>query len=464
MAAQGFFGDTIAALATAPAPAGVAIVRVSGPACAQIARDFFHASQSPLESPRSLVFGKMRNPKTREHIDSGLLVYMPGPNSFTGEDVLEFHLHGNPRIAEKLLNALFVFGVRPAQAGEFTRRAFENGRMDLAQAESLADLIAASGDEALRIAQEQLSGTLSDALRLLGEPLRDALAEIEASLDFPEEEILPETSEILARKLFEVEQRIEAYLKSYAYGAKVKEGFRVLLCGAPNVGKSSLLNALLGKARALVSPISGTTRDLIEEEAIYDGYRFIFCDSAGIHESGDTVEQMGMELARERISWADLVLLVRDVQDNEGHWKAVLKELQGKAAAIWLVTCKSDLLNEQDWQGCGQGPWEREFLVSTQTGAGLPDLRNALTQKIAESAKLHGELSCAITNERHKAALEIAGQSLGEARSLLLQQGTALELVSAEIRHALGALGEIVGETFTEDILGRIFSRFCIGK
>jgi tRNA modification GTPase len=312
---------TIAALATAPLPAGVAVIRVSGPRTRLALHALFRGKKDPVKAPRTMVFGDVVDFKSGATIDKGLAVFMPSPASFTGEDVAEFQFHGSPVLVQQILRSLYAYGILPASAGEFTKRAFLNGKLDLAQAEAIADVINAKGEEELRFAGEQLKGRLSQAVSGIGEPLRDALAELEASIDFPEEDIEPDRVEDIAARAEVARAKVSHLLSTYSFGALVKEGVRVLLCGAPNAGKSSLLNLILGKKRAIVSPISGTTRDLIEEEASLAGQKFVFCDSAGIRDTADEIEKIGVELAKERIPWADLVLLVVDASDTTGEWR-----------------------------------------------------------------------------------------------------------------------------------------------
>ncbi|WKZ57622.1 MAG: 50S ribosome-binding GTPase [Bdellovibrionota bacterium] len=249
--------STIGALATAPAPAGLAVIRVSGPRTKVALRSLFQSKKNPVDDPRRLILGDLLDFETGQIIDKALAVYMPGPNSYTGEDVGEFQFHGSPRLVERILRSLFAFGISPAEPGEFTKRAFLNGKLDLVQAEAIAALISATSDTALRIAGEQLKGRFSDSIQLIGEPLRDVLAEIEATLDFPEEPIDTKKSDTLRLALEGSRDRLIELIGSYSYGHVVREGFRVLLCGPPNSGKSSILNLILGRPRALVSDISG---------------------------------------------------------------------------------------------------------------------------------------------------------------------------------------------------------------
>ncbi len=455
---------TIAALATAPAPAGLAVVRISGPATRTALKTLFRSSPSPVDDPRRLVFGRIVDFASGQEIDQALAVFMPGPKSYTGEDVGELQFHGSPLLVQKILRSLFAFGITPAEPGEFTRRAFLHGKIDLLQAEAVADLIQASSEEAFRLANEQMQGRFSQTVEVIAEPLRNALAELEAHIDFPEEDIEPAKLTQLGRVLAIAGQEIHRLLETYAYGHAVREGFRVLLSGPPNAGKSSILNLLLGTERAIVSDVPGTTRDLIEEQLIMGGHRFVFCDSAGLTTTADRVEQRGIELARERIPWADLVMFVVDASEEDRLWESVIQDLRGRAKEIWLVVNKID--RNRSAIGsivCDSQTCTRTLYVSARTKDGIELLKEALLERVASRAVLTGEASGVVTSERHRACLERARQALERAQQNISQR-TPPEIVSSDIRTALAALEELVGRTFTEDLLGRIFSKFCIGK
>ena len=455
---------TIAALATAPAPAGIAVIRVSGPRTRRALRALFRSKISPLKERRRLTYGDLIDYKSGQVIDHALAVYMPGPNSFTGENVAEFQFHGSPVLVHKVLHSLYSFGISPAEPGEFTKRAFLNGKMDLAQAEAITELINASSERALKIAGEHLDGRFSQSISEIGEPLRDSLAELEASIDFPEEGIQPDSRDKLAHDIENSRTKISRLLATASYGAVIREGFRILLCGRPNVGKSSILNLLLGRQRAIVTEVSGTTRDLIEEEASFAGYRFIFCDSAGIVETTDRVEQIGIELARSKISWADLVLFIVDATDSKEEWRKLLPELEGIGKKVWMIVNKIDLNSAAIGSFvCDSSICAQNIYLSAKTKAGLEGLQNALVDEVEGRLGLNSDSSNVVTSERHGLCLAKASESLSRAINGL-RSGLAAELVAADIRHALVALEEIVGKTFNEDILGRIFSKFCIGK
>lgn len=456
---------TIAALATAPAPAGIAVVRVSGPRARLALKAIFNGKRDPVRHPRTLVYGEILDFKTSASIDKGLAVFMPAPWSFTGEDVVEFQFHGSPVLVQRVLRSLYAYGAIPAAAGEFTKRAFLNGKMDLAQAEAIADVVSAKTDEELRFAGEQLKGRLSQAVSAIGEPLRDALAELEATIDFPEEDIRPDALEDIGARVSVARAKIEQLLSTYSFGSLVKDGVRVLLCGRPNSGKSSLLNLLLGKKKAIVSDVSGTTRDLIEDEASLAGHKFIFCDSAGLRDTTDEIEKIGVELAKERIPWADLVLFLVDATDSAGEWKEALRILADHDKKVWMVINKIDL-NPQALSQiyCDSTQCQQNFFISAKTGAGIGPLIEALVEDVAKRLPERGEVGEVVTNERHRECLLRSSAALGRCLDGMHIGGIPLSILASDIKEALDALDEIVGKTYTEDILGRIFSKFCIGK
>jgi tRNA modification GTPase len=460
--------STIAALATAPAPAGIAVIRISGPLTRKALSSLFKAKVPPVDNPRHLSFGRVLDFQTGDVIDNAMAVFMPGPLSYTGEDVGEIHLHGSLALVQKFLRSIYAFGISPAEPGEFTKRAFLNGKVDLVQAEAVRDLINSSTEKSLRVATEQLQGRFSKAIEAIGEPLRNSLAELEANLDFPEEDINPESAKGIAAVIKKSVKQIRKHIGSYSYGQIVKEGFRVLLCGRPNAGKSSLLNLFLGRERAIVTDIPGTTRDLIEEEAVFSGYKFVFCDSAGITETKDVVEKLGVELAYSRLKWADLVLMVIDstetVESSQKTWIPILEDIRTKTSKIWLVFNKIDVSPDAVAKFANQaGLADQVFYLSARTHNGFENLITALIEEIQSRRDDAADGSTTVTNERHRICLIKADEALERALDCLKTK-KPLELASSEIRIALNALEEIIGKTWTDDILGRIFSKFCIGK
>jgi tRNA modification GTPase len=454
-------GDSIVAPATAVVPSGVAIVRFSGVACKKLIPQLFQARACPFASPRTMVYGTVRSLASSDVIDTGLGVYFPAPASYTGEDVFELQVHGSPVAVRRIIDEALALGFRMATPGEFTHRAFLNGKLDLLQVEAVSDVIHATSEQALRLANEQLAGKYSNAVHQLGEPLRDCLAEIEASLDFPEEDIAPDSQGAIRQRLLNVQKALQETKQAAQFGISVREGLRVLLYGLPNAGKSSLLNQLLGTDRAIVTEISGTTRDVIEESAEWNGYRFVLCDTAGIADTLDTVELLGIQKTKERLEWADVVLLVADATAPYQQVRELQKTLATTTAPVWVVANKSDQVTEwpQDWQSA--------LKVSALTNAGISELQQRLMDFVCSLKAASSEASAIITNVRQRSCIVKAEGSLQlaiEAIGTLPMECVPMECVSAELRMALASLQEIVGETSTEDILGRIFSKFCIGK
>lgn len=454
---------TIAALATAPVPAALAVIRISGPQTKTALKALFRSKKSPVADPRKLILGDLLDHKSGEVIDKTLAVYMPDPYSYTGEDVAEFQFHGSPLLVQKVLQSLFAFGITPAEPGEFTMRAFLNGKLDLVQAEAIAELISAGSEHALKIAGEHLKGKFSQSIEKIGLPLRETLAELEAQIDFPEEGIEPAQLNRLFENMAKSLAEMDEILQTYNFGHIIKEGYRVMLCGRPNVGKSSILNLLLNRERAIVTDEPGTTRDLIEEEALIDGYRFVFCDSAGIRPSLSKAEIIGVELAKERISWADLVLYVVDASSKTVDWQEVLNYLHGRAKKIWMITNKIDLNpNATATFFCDSKFCAQNFYISAKSKAGLDALTQALVEEVAHSLPTQADASNVMTNERQRNCLIKARENI--AQLIEKKNGLPVEIICGELRLALSALDEIIGKTYNEDILSLIFSKFCIGK
>jgi tRNA modification GTPase len=434
--------DTIAAVATPAGRGGIGIVRVSGPKVPEIAR----ALTGREPEPGKVLYCPFRDARG-ELLDNGIALYFKAPRSYTGEDVLELQGHGGPVVLRAVLGAALDAGARLAEPGEYTRRAFLNGRLDLAQAEAVADLIDAASREAARSALRSLSGEFSQAVAELVAGLTELRALTEAMLDFPEEEVDSLHRADAGRRLGQVRAALGTVLAKSRQGSLLRSGIHVVLAGRPNVGKSSLLNRLSGEERAIVTPVPGTTRDALREPIQIEGVPIVVVDTAGLRASQDEVERLGIERARREMAGADLVLVVLDAS----HPEPPETELPADVTRIRVMN-KIDLL-----PGVPAGRRGEEVLVSAKTGAGLEALRAAILEAAGWQAQ--GE-SVYLARERHLRALERARAHLEAAAGRLAQW----ELFAEELRLAQDALGEISGRVTPEDLLGEIFSRFCIGK
>lgn len=450
--------DTIAAIATPLGQGGIGIVRISGPeALAVAARVFVPAGRTSLGNVEShrFVLGRVQDRRDGSTLDQALLVYMRAPRSYTGEDTVEIHGHGGPVPLREILSACLSQGARQAHEGEFTLRAFVNGRMDLAQAEAVLDIITSRTQAALRVAVNQLSGRLSSELQQLRQGLLGTLAYLEASLDFgddvPAQDIAPE--------LRAHGQRLIWLLQEAERGVVYRQGVRTVIIGRPNVGKSSLLNRLLRADRAIVTPVPGTTRDTLEETLNIQGVPLVLTDTAGIAEGGDLVERLGIERSRQAIAQADLALVVFDGSAApEPKDELVASLAAGRPAVVALN--KSDLPAASGYAALlPEAPHVR---VSALTGEGLPELEQCLVETIfSGSAVAAGEPM--VSNPRHRDLLRQALESVQDA-CRALETGTPDDLVAIDVAQAVQALGSITGENASEELLATIFGRFCIGK
>jgi tRNA modification GTPase len=439
--------DTIAAIATAAGAAGVGIVRLSGPGCRAIARSLLGR---PPE-PRHAHYLKFRD-GDGAFIDDGLLIFFPGPQSYTGEDVLELQGHGSPVVLAQLLRRCLGLGARSARPGEFTERAFLEGRMDLAQAEAVADLIGAGSEAAARAARRSLEGEFSRRVHATLEGLTALRVWIEAALDFPDEEIDFLAAPELGQRLQAVANELAALRADAERGKRLVDGLHVVIAGAPNVGKSSLLNALAGEERAIVTDIAGTTRDLLRETVRLDGVALTLVDTAGLRESAEPVEREGIRRAHGELAKADLVLAVLD--DSRGE--APPPALPAGVPVLWLHN-KTDLSGQPPH--AEQRPDGRHLWLSVQTGDGMDALRRALREAAGLGEGGEGAFSA---RARHLDALARTAAALERAAGQL-HRGAG-ELAAEELRQAQDALGEITGRFDADALLGRIFGDFCIGK
>ena len=441
--------DTIAAISTAFGEGAIAVLRLSGPRAIEFAEAVFRAKVCVADlRPRVQQFGAIF--AGEEKLDDVLLTVFRAPASYTGEDVVEIAGHGGVLVSRRILEVLLRKGARAALPGEFTQRAYLHGKMDLTQAEAVMDLITAQTDLALRAATEQLEGRLGERIRALKELLLELLAHVEAFIDFPDEDIDPDTGEALLRKLDAARTEIDALLATADRGKVLREGVRTVIYGAPNVGKSSLLNLLLGHERAIVSAQPGTTRDVIEEVINLRGFPLRLIDTAGLRESDDEIEQAGMERTRQQVERADLVLRVEEANAERGMPNAEC------GARTLLVLNKIDLGEHASWR-------EVEAVrISCRSSVGIEALAEAIVQRVTGGQTAQRDWSVAI-NARHRTHLEKARELAGAARTALTT-GLSPEFVAEELRGALEAVGAVVGKAESEDVLGKIFSTFCIGK
>ncbi|OYW76322.1 MAG: tRNA uridine-5-carboxymethylaminomethyl(34) synthesis GTPase MnmE [Verrucomicrobia bacterium 12-59-8] len=445
--------DTIAAISTSLGEAAISVVRISGPQALQIAAQ---VARLPVNvTPRQAHLVSIVDAGGGV-LDQGLLLYFKGPASYTGEDIIEFHGHGGVLVTQRILDRWLACGARAADPGEFTQRAFLNGKMDLTQAEAVMDLIHAQSTLALRAANEQLGGAIGRAAVAMQQEIIPVLAHIEAYIDFPEEDISPETGADLLRRIDAVLASANQLIATSEQGRILRHGARTVISGAPNVGKSSLLNVMLGFERAIVSPTAGTTRDTIEEIIQVHGIPLRLVDTAGLREASDDIERVGIQRTERELGRADLVIEVVDASLPPCPSQRIQLPPELTCRRI-LILNKSDLGIHADWSGApGAIP------LSCLTGGGIEMLRDAIRDVIATAGPLAADHPIAI-NARHKAAFERCAERLLAARAAL-ESNAAPEFIALEIRDALQALGDVIGQVDVERILDVIFSTFCIGK
>lgn len=438
--------DTIVAPATPPGTGGVGIVRVSGSDVERIAR----TALGSLPEPRTATLRAFRN-KAGNRVDAGLALYFPAPASFTGESVLELHGHGGPVVIAQLVDAIIEMGARQAEPGEFSKRAFLNDKLDLAQAEAIADLIDSGTAQAARAALRSLSGAFSRAVEALAEQFVRLRMHVEAAIDFPEEEIDFLSDDALQRRVEESGRALEALLAEAQQGRVLRDGFQVVIVGRPNAGKSSLLNLLSGQEAAIVTEVAGTTRDVLREQIDIDGLAVELVDTAGLRNDPDRIEAEGIRRAREALASADAVLWIQDAGETE---QETLKEDLPVGVPVTLVHNKIDL------SGDSPGLVDGEVYLSARTGNGIDALRRCIRELAGYENRGEGAFTA---RRRHIRALQRAAEHFAAGRKAL-EEARAGELLAEELRLAQQALGEITGAFTADDLLGKIFSEFCIGK
>ncbi|MDO7845750.1 tRNA uridine-5-carboxymethylaminomethyl(34) synthesis GTPase MnmE [Hymenobacter sp. M29] len=475
---QTIFSDTIVALSTPSGAGALAVVRLSGPAAVAITAAVFSKKSLTKAAGHTLHYGTLRDPASAEIIDEVVVALYRAPRSFTREDVVEISCHGSDYVVRQVLALLLRHGARLAEAGEFTKRAFLNGALDLAQAEAVADLIAADSALSHKVALNQLRGGFSQELRDLRARLVKFAALLELELDFGEEDVEFADRTGLARLLDEGRGVVAALLHSFELGNVIKNGITAVIAGRPNAGKSTLLNALLREERAIVSAIPGTTRDFIEDEVSIDGLRFRFVDTAGLRDNpADEVEAIGVQRTRQRVRQAALLLYLFDLSEiTPAEVRAEIRELTaGLDLPVLAVGNKTDLATAETLRA-----FEHAFnsastaspdstalaplvLLAAGQNQGLEALQAALVAQVRGSALENTASATIVTNVRHARALETAAAHLAAVQAGL-DTGRGTELLAADLRHALAALGEITGEISSEDLLTSIFTQFCIGK
>ena len=453
--------DTIAAIATIQAPSAIGIVRLTGPDTRRILDGVFApANGRPMsaQTPRKLVFGRALD-RSGGVIDEALAVLFPGPNSYTGEDCAEIHCHGSPVVLDEVLAAAFARGARQARGGEFTQRAFLSGRMDLIQAESVADLIDAESAGAARNAVGQLQGRMSRSVGEIYDALMDVVSRFYAIVDYPDEEIEPLQQAQIEQTLAESAERLDALLATFSRGRLLKSGVPAVILGKPNAGKSSLLNALLGYDRAIVTDIAGTTRDTVEEKVLVGNVLLRLCDTAGIRDAADTVERLGVERAQQAAQRAELALLVLD-----GSAPLTREDEEAIAAArrarrMLVLVNKADLPQVLDTAAL-RVRFGEVIPLSARSGAGVDALCRAVEELFAGGETPRGEL---LTNARQAESAQRALDAVRRAEQAL-HSGLSPDAVLTDAEEALEALAEFSGKRVRDDLVATIFSRFCVGK
>ena len=458
-----FIDDTISAIATAPGEGGIGIVRISGEKSLEVAQSIFKSKSGKMikdYNTRTLIYGKIVDGE--KVIDEVLVAYMKGPNSYTAEDVIEINCHGGFISVKKILELILSKGVRIADAGEFTKRAFLNGRIDLSQAEAIIDVIKSKTDMAHEVAQNQLEGILAKKIKDLRMNVTEVLAHLEVSIDFAEEDVEEITYQTLEEKSLELRNEIKKLYDTAESGKILRDGLKTVIVGKPNVGKSSLLNSILGENRAIVTDIAGTTRDVIEEFVNIKGIPLKIVDTAGIRETEDVVEKIGVEKSRESFSTADLVIMVLDASRKLSEEDMeILESIKNKKTIV--------LLNKVDLEAQIELEKIKEFVssddiieISALKNQGIEELQDKIESMVYQGS-VKNSSNLMITNSRHKDALFKAYESINDAISAI-EQRMPYDFIEVDFKNIWDYLGYINGDTVREDLLDTIFANFCIGK
>lgn len=454
--------DTITAIATPAGEGGIGIIRISGGQSQSILKKIFIPSGSKIAENRKMTYGHIEDPSSKEIIDEVLCVFMKGPKTYTTEDVVEINCHGGIVPLRKTLELILSCGARMAQPGEFTKRAFLGGRLDLSQAEAVIDIVKAKTGKTFDVAMSQLAGDFSHRIREIREKLIDILVDITVNIDYPDEDIEELTYSRLLEKLTEVKVKIDRILAGAETGRIIQNGLKVAIIGRPNVGKSSLMNMLLKEARAIVTEIPGTTRDTIEETMSIRGIPVILTDTAGIRKTDDVIEKIGIEKSKQSFNNADMVILMIDSsKELSGDDEEIMKYVQSdKTLAVLNKADLDSAVSREDLIKRMAGVKIVE--TSMKTGRGIDMIEESI-EDMVYGGKVKPTDNILLTNARHAGLLEAAVKSAEDAIAMTLRK-EALEFIEIDVNSCYQSLGEIIGETATDDIIDEVFTRFCLGK
>jgi len=461
--------ETISAISTPFGMGGLSVIRISGERALSVSEKIFRGKVSLSGVPTHTAHvGTIVDPESGQAIDQGVFTVFRAPHSYTGEDVVEVSCHGGTFVTQKVLQATLQAGARLAEPGEFTKRAFLNGKLDLSRAEAVADLIQAQTEKSLRASYQQLSGKLFRQIQTVQKELIEILGFLELELDFSEEDVELISREELMARVDSIKDTLKKWISSYKKGRFLRDGVKMTIVGRPNVGKSSLLNRLIGSDRAIVDATPGTTRDAVEVQLDIKGVLFRIIDTAGLRQTHDRIEAKGVEIAQFHLGEADLVVFLFDgftgwLPEDDFVWKKIMDATTKSGAAILIVENKIDLRKNEEVRGIPDSVGQvSPIRISAKTGEGMSSLYEAIEKEFLTDENL-GREEIVLTNMRHVEAMEKTISALEVARETL-QNGLSQEFAAVDIRGALTAIGEIVGETSPEDVLDFIFGRFCIGK